>query len=534
MAIDVVTQAVPGTSPSVATTTYAITTTTSLTITIPTVSVDDILILHLVNRDATADPTVTDDDTGGNAWAKIISGNDGTSNASVWWKRATSATSAKTITASGFTGSCAGGLAVFSGVDTGATPYENASYESNASNNEAHAGFTPSVDNCRIFLCVFNATNDIQSASFSSTNPGALTQNVSVRSTGGLDCETEMASANQTTATATGNLTWSQANAASMSIVFALKPAAGGGTTIAIGVGTLSLTSYAVSLNTSQPIASGTLTLNGVAPSLNSGLGLEVGSLSLTGYVGTLGFIVPITVGNLSFTGYSLTTNLQLALQVGNLSLTGFSPSLAESVTLSIGSGALSLTGYSSTLDNQFDFGAQGTLSLTGYAFSVSTGAQTIPIGSNTLLFTNFAPGLVVTAIEVGLGQLMLSGSTPSLNEQFPMGSSDVLLAGLAPTLQTAQPILYGALTLFGLAPSLATSTSEIAISQGALSFSGYAVSLITGYPTVDIGVGGLSINGFTIGVEQLLLIRSNNLRSDASLTSVRPDMSLFSKRTST
>jgi len=307
-----------------------------------------------------------------------------------------------------------------------------------------------------------------------------------------------------------------------------------GGTTIAIGVGTLTLTGYTPVLNAAYPVAAGAITLTGQIPALNSGWQLEAGVLNLSGYAVSFELNVPLAAGSVVFAGYEVTTNLQLALQVGNLSLTGFSLSLAESVILSIGSGALSLTGYSSTLDNQFDFGAQGALTLTGYALSVSTGAQTIPIGSNTLLLTNFAPTLVVTAIEVGLGQLTLSGSTTSLNEQVPIGSSDVLLAGLAPTLQTAQPILFGALTLFGLAPSLATSTSEIAISQGALSFSGYAVSLITGYPTVDIGVGTLSIGGLVIGVEQLLLIRSANPRSDAALSSARPDASLTSSRSDT
>ena len=201
--------------------------TTSCTVVIPTVAVDDILFLAITCVNSTGDPIVTDDDVTGNLWAKILSGNNGTSLSAVYWKRATSATSAKTITvldnAVDATTSICAALGIARGVDTGATPYANASYESNASGDEAHAGFTPGTNNAGIVLCVFNATNDLDTTTHACTDPGALDlYNISGASTGGTDCTAEIAADIQTTAAATGNFSWAQTNAASMSIAFSL------------------------------------------------------------------------------------------------------------------------------------------------------------------------------------------------------------------------------------------------------------------------------------------------------------------------
>lgn len=78
-------------------------TTTSFTLVINSgVVAGDILVLCATNRDATADPTVTDDDSGGNTWTKLSNQNADTNGAgTVWWKRATSGTASKTITVFG-------------------------------------------------------------------------------------------------------------------------------------------------------------------------------------------------------------------------------------------------------------------------------------------------------------------------------------------------------------------------------------------------------------------------------------------------
>ena len=194
--------------------------TTSWAVTIPACSAGDILIAVCVNRDSTADPTCTDTDSGGNLWAKILSRNNGTANASVWWKRATSGTGGKTLTLGSCTGSCAGGVVIYSGCSVGVAPYENATGETNASADESHAAITPTRNGSLVCLCTFNGTNDIAVDTQSSTSPGTLTERIDSLSTGGSDSSASFAAAVQTTAGTTGALTWAQVDAASQSIVF--------------------------------------------------------------------------------------------------------------------------------------------------------------------------------------------------------------------------------------------------------------------------------------------------------------------------
>jgi len=117
---------------------------TSFTFTLGTVGVDDILIVCATCRDVTTAPTVTDDDTGGNTWQSIMSRNNGTSHASVWWKRATSGTSEKTITvAHASATSMAGTCSNFSGVTTVDPPYAHVAGGTNASGTETARGLPP-------------------------------------------------------------------------------------------------------------------------------------------------------------------------------------------------------------------------------------------------------------------------------------------------------------------------------------------------------------------------------------------------------
>ena len=306
-----------------------------------------------------------------------------------------------------------------------------------------------------------------------------------------------------------------------------------GGATIAIGVGTLTLTGYAQTLNSQIPVASNSILVTGLAPTVltNTVLDVGVGSLVFTGYGPSSDFSLSIANGALTLTGYAAGIQDYLPIGSGTLTLSGFAPSIVESTLLPIDLGQLSLTGYNLTLDNQFDFGSVASIILTGYDLSLSTGAQTIAIGVGELLLSNYAPQLVVTAIEVPLAEIIVTGYAVQFNSSIGIGSADILLTGLAPSLQTDIPILYGALSISGFAPDLVTSTSSIDINLGQLSFSGYAISLITGYPTVDIGVGTLTLTSYAIGIEQLLLIRNTDLRSDAALTSQRPDATLTNQR---
>jgi hypothetical protein len=212
VAISFVGSAVPGGNP-----------TTSFTITIPTVSVGDLLILATTNRDADAAPTVTDNDTGGNTWTEKSSV---AGCGRLFYKFATSGTSAKTITASGFTGSCSGVLVVLRGTKASGDPFNQYSHEANASANETHAAITPTVNGCWVGLAVHNDANDNAVTASACTSPGSLTEGNEKLSTGGSDCGCSLKGLVQATAGSTGAFTWAQTDGATVSQAFAVEPLA--------------------------------------------------------------------------------------------------------------------------------------------------------------------------------------------------------------------------------------------------------------------------------------------------------------------
>jgi CBS domain-containing protein len=198
-------------------------TTTSVGIVIPASTVaNDIVIAAFVNGGSTADATVADDE-GAGTWAKILSGDDGTSNLSVWWKRASANTASKTVTASSMTNSCTGVVSVYSGALTSGNPYAGHTFENNISGNESHAAITPTVNGSMVILVV-GQQPDIAIDTEAATSPAVLIERGEHLSTGGLDCSVALASEVQVTAGTTGALTWAQTNAATMSIAFYLTP----------------------------------------------------------------------------------------------------------------------------------------------------------------------------------------------------------------------------------------------------------------------------------------------------------------------
>jgi hypothetical protein len=198
-------------------------TTTSVGIVIPASTVaDDIVIAAFTNGGASADPSVADDE-GAGTWAKILSGDDGNTNLSVWWKRASSSTASKTVTGSGFTNSCTGVVSVYSGALLSGNPYAGHTFQSNASGTESHAAITPTVNGSMVFLVV-GQQPDIATSTQAATSPAVLIERAEHLSTGGADCSVALASEVQITAGTTGALTWAQTNQATMSIAFYLTP----------------------------------------------------------------------------------------------------------------------------------------------------------------------------------------------------------------------------------------------------------------------------------------------------------------------
>lgn len=215
MAISFVNSAVPAANP-----------TTSFTITIPTVNTGDDLFVVATSRDHTAGTalaTCTDNDSGGNTWTLITNSTD--RKAYLFWKKATSATSAKTITFGGAVGSSSGVLKVFRGCVSG-NPVVGTTLETNASGNETHAGITPGLAGMTLCASVHNYANDNAVTSLSSATNGAFTTTEKL-STGGSDCATAFGHDLAVASTSTGNITWSQTDGTTYSIVWALSPLVG-------------------------------------------------------------------------------------------------------------------------------------------------------------------------------------------------------------------------------------------------------------------------------------------------------------------
>lgn len=307
--------------------------TTSYTITIPTVAVDDILILSNTNRDADTDPAVSDNDSGGNAWAKI----GGSGCLTVWWKRATSATSAKVITAGSQTGSCSGVLKVYRGCRLG-TPYEAFATEANASGDESMAAIVSTRAGAMVVVCVGNDANDNSTATYTATNPATLAVTEKL-STGGSDCSNGQAHGVQGAAGTTGTLAWVQAtNGASVSAAFALIPAL----TLDLTAGSMTYTGFGVDLAYGRvlELASGAMTYVGNDVDLVHGAAGSTYTLDLdSGAMTYVGFGVGLERGH------------QLEVASGAMTYTGFDVGLLWGHVLTVDTGSMVYTGFQVELE---------------------------------------------------------------------------------------------------------------------------------------------------------------------------------------
>jgi hypothetical protein len=203
--------------------------TTFVTLVIPaSVLPEHWLVAVFVNRDATASPTVVDTDTGGAPWSLLAAQNAATNGAiSAWYKKASHTTAGKTISATGFTGSCAGGVTAFSGASPEANPFLGTTIvgESNASGNETQAEIVVVEDGSMVLLVVGCTSNDtLAVASQAATDPSSLAEQFEDVSSGGGDCSIALACALKAAAGGTGAFTWGQTDGTGASLAFALRP----------------------------------------------------------------------------------------------------------------------------------------------------------------------------------------------------------------------------------------------------------------------------------------------------------------------
>lgn len=187
-----------------------------------------VLYVGVTNRDGTTNPlTVTDNDTGGNAWA-LVAHQNATTNGSIetWWKRATSGTASKTITISGGTGSTAATVTPYIGVLATGTPHGTPVSEANASGNETQAGIVTGAAGSFVLLFVGCTSNDtLNPTTYTATDPTTLTERAEGVSTTGSDCSMSHASAARANAGATGAISWAQTDGTGASIAFELLAA---------------------------------------------------------------------------------------------------------------------------------------------------------------------------------------------------------------------------------------------------------------------------------------------------------------------
>lgn len=308
------------------------------------------------------------------------------------------------------------------------------------------------------------------------------------------------------------------------------------GASIPIGVVALSVAGFAESLLTQLPIGVGSFVVTGFAPNLvqNIVLPVSAGSLAINGLSPTLSQILTLSTGSFSVQGFSLSLDKTIPLVVGSLTVNGLTQSLQQSVILSIGAGLITVTGFALTLTANLDLSNPSTISVTGFVPATTFGAQTISIGTGTIVLSGRIPTVVVSGIGIPQASVTISGLSASLVKQIPIGSVDVLAQGFAPSLHNIIAINIGQIVIAGRIPTLQTSVSNVAIGAGAMAISGYVQTLIAGTPVINMFAGSMSIVGLVPGIEQLLLIRNTDSRSDNTLTSKRTDTTHNSRRTST
>lgn len=449
--------------------------TTSYTITIPTVQVGDLLILANTNRDADTAPSVTDNDTGGETWTQKSS----TAGCGrLFYKRATSATSAKTITASGQTGSCSGVLVVLRGATLGGDPFNQYTHEANASGNETHAGFTPTVDGCWIGLAVHNDANDNAVTNSACTSPGSLTEGNEKLSTGGSDCGCSLRGLVQSTAGATGSFTWSQTDGATVSQAFAVEPAKA----LVADAGSFSFTGTAATLEVDRKISA------------------ESGSFSFTGTAASLeyGYILTAAAGSFTFTGSDVTLTVGgaadpvLSAESGSFAFSGTAASLEVGYEVAADAGSFAVTGTAASLEVGHEVAANaGAFSFTGTAASLEWG-HLLAANAGSFSFTGTAASL-----EVGYEVAAAAGA-------FSFNGGDASLVHDAPN-----PVLFaesGSFAFTGTAASLEVGR-EVAAAAGSFAFTGTAATLevnrviIAGLGTFIVtgGDAGLTYSGLKI-----------------------------------
>lgn len=200
-------------------------TTTSFTITLPETQDGDLILIEFCHR-GTGDGSFSGTFSGAAFTQKHKQLFGGSAfSGQTYYSRATGNHSGQTVIVSSLTNSCAGICTIYRGALQSGDPLADATVvgEQNASGNETQAEITTATNNSWVVLCVVNSP-DLAVAGQTCTSPGTLTERAERLSTGGTDTSIAHASAEKSTAGATGALNWTQTDAASGSWAYAIEP----------------------------------------------------------------------------------------------------------------------------------------------------------------------------------------------------------------------------------------------------------------------------------------------------------------------
>jgi hypothetical protein len=353
-------------------------------------------------------------DSSSNSWTEVASGlafDD--MKCSVWYAVNPTVTSSHTISVTGTGNRASIAFAAWSGADTSA-PFDQTANAQDLFNGTIQAGSVTPTTNDQVVIAAMGATLDDGTPA---SIDGGFTIAQQADGTGNAT-GVYLAYLIQTTAAA-ANPTWTDGAIAKNALNATFKAAAGGGggNTIAVPAGSLTMTGFAPTVATTAnnviavPLA--TMTLTGNAPTVtatqNNLIEVPAGSLTMTGFApsvqvgGNQSISVPL--GTLTMTGLTPTvtaTNHQtVAVPAGSLSLTGFAPTVIASANnvIAVPAGSLTINGFAPTVavsDHNLIAVPLGTLTMTAIAPSVqASGPQVIDVPLGALTITVYAPTVI-------------------------------------------------------------------------------------------------------------------------------------------
>ncbi len=451
--------------------------TTGFTLTVPAgVIVNDIVVIGITNRDATTNPTCTDNE-GAGTWTRITTVNANTNGSiSIWWKRASANTNGKTVTVGSCTGSASGALGYYRGASLAASPFGTAVPEANASADVSQAGVTTARDGSMVIHLVGCTSNDtLNPGNRSATTPSTITEDAEGVSAGGSDCSLSFASDLRTAAGATGTISWTQAggNGTGASLAIELLPAW-----------------------TAMTASSGAFAFGGTAATLlyKHKVAADSGSFAFTGTAATLRKAYPMTAssGAFAFTGTNATLKVghKVAADSGAFAMTGTAAALKVGHKIAADSGSFALTGTAADLVYTPNTGTTLTADSGGFAFTGTSATlkqgHRAAADSGAFSFTGTDAALRVShraAASSGSFAFTGTNATLAVGRRLAIGSGSFGFAG------TSAALKYG---------------HRISAGSGTFAFGGQAATLIYGTPhrVMPAGSGSFAVTGQDASLE--------------------------------